>query len=156
MKFRATLLGFTLLALLLAARPGGAQDAEVYKNVSSQRLEKILDGLEIRYKKTPGPKDGIHYYDFTRNNYKIRLHNYNGQDLWIDCLFKDRVALEDVNRWNVRAKFSRAVQVKDGDKVSVSLENQIDCLGGTTDAFIRQFILRFDGEIRDFVNFVSR
>src|SRR3974377_1825978 len=146
-----------VLALLVAiASPAGGQ--QVYKSVTTDKLEKILAELKVDYKKTSGDKANVHFYDFTRNGFKIRLHNYEGKDLWIDALFTDPVAPEDVNRWNVRAKFSRAVLLKDKNagKTTVSLENQFDCTGGCTDAFVRQFIVRFDGEVRDFAEFVRK
>lgn len=147
-------LGPVSIALVLVfAACGHAQ--QVYKNLASSKLEKILTDLSIDYKKTNGDKDGIHFYDYTRNGYKIRLHNYHGKDLWIDAVFTDKLTPDDVNRWNVRAKFSRCVLLNTNDKITVSLENQYDCLGGCTDAIVRQFVVRFDGEVRDFVEFLK-
>lgn len=150
---RATVPGIVLLGLLLWPLGGGAQDPEVYREVKPERLEKILAGLNIKYEKKDGTKPGVVYYDFKRGDQKVRLHNYNGADLWIDSLFNDKATLATVNGWNVKAKFSRAVLLKDGE---VSLENQIDCLGGVTDAIIRQFISRFDGEIKGFTAHLSK
>jgi hypothetical protein len=148
------LLGPVSVALsLVFAASGHAQ--QVYKNVASNKLEKILTDLSIDFKKTNGDKDGIHFYDYSRNGYKIRLHNYHGKDLWIDAVFTDKMSADDANRWNVRAKFSRCVLLNTNDKATVSLENQFDCLGGCTDAIVRQFVVRFDGEVRDFVEFVK-
>lgn len=128
---------------------------KVYRNVSPQKLEAILKELKIDFDKSKGKAEGIDFYDFVRNDYKIRLHNYRGNDLWIDAQFADKMTHDDINRWNVMAKFSRAVQLK-GDRPAVSLESQIDCLGGTTDAIIRQFITRFDGELTQFSQYVSK
>ncbi len=75
--------------------------------------------------------------------------------MWIDAVFTDKMSADDANRWNVRAKFSRCVLLNTNDKATVSLENQFDCLGGCTDAIVRQFVVRFDGEVRDFVEFVK-
>jgi hypothetical protein len=147
-------IGPIILGLALAI-PAAAPAQEVFKNVSSVRLEKLLADMDISYKKVNGTRDGVYFYDFTRNNYKIRLHNYEGKDLWIDALFSDRMSPENVNRWNVQAKFSRCVLLTNNDKNTVSLENQIDCLGGCTDAIIRQFITRFDTEVRNFAAFVK-
>ncbi len=146
-------LGPVVLGLVLAFAPDASAQA-VYKNVSVQTVERILNELGIQYKKSNGNKEGIHFYDYTRNGFKIRLHNYNGQDLWIDALWSDPLTIEDCNRWNVRAKFSRAVLLNNNGKNVVSLENQFDCLGGVTDAIVRQFIVRFDGEVRDFAEFI--
>ncbi len=146
-------LGPVVLGLFLTLAPAAPAQA-VYKNVSSQTVERILGDLGIQYKKSNGNKEGIHFYDYTRNGFKIRLHNYNGQDLWIDALWSDPLTMEDCNRWNVRAKFSRAVLLNNQGKNVVSLENQFDCLGGVTDAIVRQFIVRFDNEVRDFAEFI--
>lgn len=128
---------------------------KAYRLVTPEKLEAVLDNLKIDFKKVKGKVEGVDFYDFEKNNFKIRLHNYQGKDLWIDAMFTDKASLEDINRWNVRAKFSRAVLLK-GDKESLSLESQLDCLGGVTDAIIRQFITRFDGELKDFTKFLSK
>jgi hypothetical protein len=142
------------LALLIAV-PAVAQEQPVYKNVPSASLERILGELKIQYKKTAGDKAGFFYYEFERKGYRIRLHNYAGKDLWLEALSSDRLSLKDVNRWNQQAKFSRCVLLTGNGKMTVSLESQLDCLGGVTDATVRQFIRRFDGEVRDFAMFVN-
>jgi hypothetical protein len=147
-------IGPIILGLVLAT-PQAAHSQEVFKNVSSARLERLLADMNITYKKSSGTRDGVHFYDYTRNGYKIRLHNYEGKDLWIDALFSDRMSPENVNRWNIGAKFSRCVLLTSNEKINVSLENQLDCLGGCTDAIIRQFITRFDTEVRNFAEFVK-
>ena len=133
-----------------------AEKSPVQRIVTSAKLESILQDMKIKYSKTAGKNEGVHYYDYERNNFKVRLHNYQGRDLWLDVHFTEKMSLEEVNQWNVRAKFSRAVQVKNADKQSTSLESQIDCEGGITDGMIRQFILRFDGEIKSFVQFLTK
>jgi hypothetical protein len=139
------------------AAPAPAQNKDkVQRSVSSAKLESILQDMKIKYDKTAGKEDGIHFYDFERNTFRIRLHNYQGRDLWIDVRFNDQTNLKDINEWNIRAKFSRAVLLKEGDKQSTSLEAQIDCLGGITDGMIRQFIVRFDGELKSFVQFLTK
>ena len=160
-----------MLAALLSASTGPAQDRskkeaeekkaapadnkQIYRNVIPEKLEAILKSMKIEYTKVKGKTDGIWFYDFERNDYKIRLHNYQGNDLWIDAHFNDKLPLDEVNKWNVRAKFSRAVQLTSG-KQTVSLESQIDCVGGVTDGIIRQFIQRFDGELMQFSKFLSK
>jgi len=141
------------VALLCGLAVGQTQDV-VYRSVSSEKLESILKELEITYKKAPGKKDDIFSYDFERKGTKIRLYNYGGEDLWIESDFTEKANLEEVNRWNMRAKFSRAVLVKDGDSATISLESQVDCTLGITDGMMRQFVQRFDGEIQAFANFL--
>lgn len=158
------LLGVLAMGVLLIStafaqeqgQPDKIDKLKVQRSVPSAKLESILEDMKIKYSKTAGKNEGIHYYDFERNNFKVRLHNYQGRDLWIDVQFTEKMSLAEVNQWNVRAKFSRAVLVKNGDKQSTSLESQIDCEGGVTDGMIRQFILRFDGEIKTFVQFLTK
>lgn len=152
------LLAVALLALCL---PASAQDKKekkstVYRNVSVEKLESILEDMKIEFNKTEGKSKGIWFYDFERSNFKVRLHNYQGHDLWIDVVFTDKISLKEINAWNVRAKFSRAVQVKNDDRITTSLEAQLDCEGGVTDGMIRQFILRFDDEIKNFVQHLTK
>ena len=152
----AVVLGLLMLGWFTAA-PAPAQNKDkVQRSVSSAKLESILADMKIKYDKTAGKEDGIHCYDFERNTFRIRLHNYQGRDLWIDVRFNDQTTLKEINEWNIRAKFSRAVLLKEGDKQSTSLEAQIDCLGGITDGMIRQFIVRFDGELKSFVQFLTK
>ena len=133
-----------------------AEKSPVQRIVTSAKLEGILQDMKIKYSKTAGKNEGIHYYDYERNNFKVRLHNYQGRDLWLDVHFTEKMTLKEINDWNVQAKFSRAVMVKNAGKQSTSLESQIDCEGGITDGMIRQFILRFDGEIKTFVQFLTK
>jgi hypothetical protein len=156
MLYRCSALTALLSFATLVPAFAGAPETKVYRSVSGEKLEKILKDLDIDATKSKGPKEGIFFYDFTRDKLKVRLHSYGGQDLWIESVFTDALTLEDVNRWNVRAKFSRAVLVKTEGKSSVSLECQLDCLGGVTDPIVRQFISRFDGELKDFVKFTTK
>ncbi len=159
MLARKSLTALGLLTLFLSmdsAAPAQEKD-KVQRGVTSAKLESILQDMKIKYdKKSDAKNEGVHFYDFERNKFKVRLHNYNGRDLWLDIHFTDKIALEEINQWNVRAKFSRAVLLKDRDKQSTSLESQIDCEGGVTDGMIRQFILRFDAETKSFVEFITK
>lgn len=150
------LAGVSIVGWVLACGLAAAQDqVTVVHSVTSAKLEGILKELGIDFKKAPGSKEkeGVFSYDFERQGHKIRLYNYGGEDLWIESDFTDKATLDDANRWNMRAKFSRAVLVKDAKNTSLSLESQIDCTLGVTDGMIRQFVRHFDNEIQAFVKF---
>ena len=147
---------FAVVALIACASSAPGDDEKVYRNVTSDRLEVVLKELGVEYKKVPGKAEGVHAYDFERNNFKVRLYNYQGKDLWVDAFFSDGLTLEEVNQWNSRAKFSRAVLIKANEKPAVSLESQLDCMGGVSDGMVRQFVRRFDGEIAQFVKYLSK
>jgi hypothetical protein len=130
--------------------------SKVYRTVSNDAVEKILQSLELKYQKAERKdKDNTTmYFDFTRGGQSFRLYNY-GNDLWIECTFEKKLMAADINRWNADAKFSRLVLIEQKDKTILSLEAQLDCLGGVTDAVIKQYINRFDEEAKKFAKFAK-
>ena len=130
--------------------------SKVYRTVSNDAVEKILQSLELKYQKAERKdKDSTTmYFDFTRGGQPFRLYNY-GNDLWIECTFEKKLIAADINRWNAEAKFSRLVLIEQKDKTILSLESQLDCLGGVTDAAIKQYINRFDEEAKKFAKFAK-
>lgn len=168
---RFAIIGFVLTALAMLAAgsmaPGTAQDdvkkpeqkvepKKVYRNVSTEKLESILKDLKIDFERGKSKDDGVAVYTFEKQGRSLRLKNHGGKDLWIDTEYTaEKITPEMVNEWNVQAKFSRAVRLK-GDKGIVSLEAQLDCVGGATDAIIRQFITRFEGEVQRFTQFSKK
>ena len=141
---------------LWCAVAAGQSRAVVHQSVSNDKLETILKDLGAQYQKEAGKKEGFFTYRFERRGYKVRLDNYGGADLWIEADFSDKASPDFVNRWNMRAMFSRAVLVKSGTRPMISLESQIDCSLGVTDGMVRQFIERFDTEIGSFVRFLKK
>jgi hypothetical protein len=130
--------------------------SKIHRNVSNDAIEKILQSLELKYQKAErkDKDNAIMYFDFTRGAQPFRLYNY-GNDLWIECTFEKKLKAEDINRWNADAKFSRLVLIEQKDKTILSLEAQLDCLGGVTDAMIKQYINRFDEEAKKFAKFLK-
>jgi hypothetical protein len=144
-----------VVSLLLLPGVAAAQD-KVFRTVSNDTVEKVLQGLELKYEKEERKnKNGpILYFTFSRGEQKYGLYNY-GNDLWIESTFDKKLRLEDVNRWNSQAKFSRLVLIDQKDKTTLSLEAQLDAVGGLTEASIRQFINRFDEEAKTFAKFMK-
>lgn len=154
---RSMRLWLCMTTLVVSAGSARAQDpapkVKVFQTITADHLEKLLKDLGISYKKTLGLPLGSVDYNFARNNFRIRLHNTNGQDLWIDAFFV-KIPAEDVNRWNRQARLSRAVLISTGPVVSLSLEAQLVCAGGVTEGMIKQFITNFDKEVQDFAAFL--
>jgi hypothetical protein len=150
-RLSAVLVCFSMcLALPLVAYSQG----KVYKNVSNDTVETILKGLDLKFQKEERKsKEGsIFLFDFKRGDNSFRLFNYQS-DLWIECTYEKSMKPEDVNRWNADAKFSRLVVIQEDKKTILSLESQLDCAGGVTDAVVKQYINRFDEEAKKFVKF---
>jgi hypothetical protein len=145
----------TCVALLLSPAAGRSQpEDKVYRTVPPAVLEDILQDLNVRFKKTSGKEAGTYFYDYERNNYKIRLHTFAGRDLMLDAIFGS-TTVDRINQWNIRAKFSRGVLYPGNGKPYASVESNLDCVGGVTLGAIKQFIRRFDGEVRDFDNLLA-
>jgi hypothetical protein len=146
----------TVFALLLAANGAAQEKTEVVpRTASSELVEKTLAGLDTRYEKKEGKTPNLYFYNYERNRYKIRLGNHGGKLLWLSAAFP-RTSPEQINAWNVRAKFSRAVLNRDGNQENAVIEAQFDCAGGITAGVLRQFLLRFDEEVRNFDQFLSQ
>lgn len=144
------------LAFLLVASPWPvrAQDETVHKQLTSEQMENILKSLNVEYKKVDGGREGTYFYDFTRQNYKLRLHFFGGKDIMLDALFKD-FPLDKLNQWNTKAKFSRASLHKDDKGPFTAVESNLDILGGVTQGTIEQFFKSFDQEVRAFDTFIG-
>jgi Putative bacterial sensory transduction regulator len=142
---------FVCFALFLLPIVGQSQ-GKVYRTVNNETVEKILTSLELKFQKEERKnKDAtIMIYDFKRGDNSFRLFNYQS-DLWIECTHEKSMKAEDVNRWNADAKFSRLVVIQEKEKTILSLESQLDCAGGVTDAVVKQYINRFDEEAKRFL-----
>ena len=139
-----------LLVLVLHTTPSPSQDTKVYKNISMEKLEEILKGLAIDFKKTPSPTNKkLTIFTFERNKYKLALHAFAGQDLMLVAEFP-AVPLAFINQWNRGAQFSRAVLYQDAKNDFSTLEANLDVAGGVTDDTIRHFIRRYDDELKRF------
>jgi hypothetical protein len=125
----------------------------VYAPVAGQKLEAILKGLNIVYEKSDTKKEGHDAFTFDAHDFKVRLVNFGGKDLMIDAQFK-KIPLEDVNRWNLEKKFIRAVAHKVNGKEYTALEMNLDCEAGTTDGILRNFIIGFHEDVRQFAKYV--
>ncbi len=141
------------LVLVLASVPGRAQE-KVLRELSKEQTEEILQKLKITYKKVPSKRDDVVFYDFEREGHPVRLYWYGGKDLMLDVVFP-RIPLEQLNAWNVRAKFSRACLHKEEKGEFAALESNLDLLGGVTEGTVRQFLTTFDEEVKQFAKFVN-
>jgi len=66
--------------------PGGGN----LQVIGDEQLAKILQGLDIKPKKSTNKNGTRHLFDFERNKYKYRLSSFEGKDLMIE---------RDVQRW---------------------------------------------------------
>jgi len=143
-------------ALAWHGAPAQAQNKDkVYRKVSPAQLEGILGGMSIKFTKTqPKGLADDWDYDFDRNGFKVRFTLSNGKLLWLSAFFP-KTTLEKINKWNVDAKFSRAVLDRIQDREYAIVESQLDAGGGVTEEMIRQFIRRFDEEVSKFDQYLK-
>jgi Putative bacterial sensory transduction regulator len=151
-------IAFALLATVTFAVLGSAPSLQaqdkVFTNFSTAQIEQILTDLNLEFKKTASKTDGIFFYDYKRDKNSIRLHYFKGKDLMLDVLLKDN-SLDTLNRWNRRAKFSRASLHKDDKGAYTALESNLDLVGGVTARNVAHFIRTFHDEIPEFERFLG-
>jgi Putative bacterial sensory transduction regulator len=143
------------LVVLAAATPGSAQVKEkIYRSLTPAQVEGILNEMKISFKKTqPADAPKTYNFQFERNSYEIHLSLNDGKRLWIMAFFP-RAPLETINKWNINAKFSRAVVDRVDGKELAIVEYQLDINGGATESMVKQFIARFDSEVARFDQFL--
>ena len=146
---------FLAAALIVSADAASAQE-KVYTSLTTDQMEQILKGMNAEYKKTASPTlEGIFFYDITKGKHTIRLHYFKGKDLMVDSLFKE-YPLDNVNKWNRRTKFNRAVLYQDpkGGQF-VALESNLDLAGGVSENAIRRFIQTYKTDMLAFEKFLG-
>jgi len=149
-RFWWTWILVTGLAIGCYPTPSLAQQKEkVYRRITTPQVETILNALDIDYRKNKDKKQANTYFYEYGAKYKIVLGFHNGTHLWLTANFP-KTAPETINKWNVDAKFSRAVLFNLNNKETATVESQLDCAGGVTEGMIRQFLLRFDAEVENF------
>jgi hypothetical protein len=131
-----------------------AQDEKVVRSLSPEATEKMLQDLKIDFKKTSSKKGDEHFYDFTREAFKIRLTHFSPEEIKLDCVFRG-ISIELVNQWNSSSRLSRAVYYKDASGELSILEYGLDISGGVTAGTIKQFVVRFDDLLKKFDKYVN-
>src|SRR5438270_433108 len=131
---RGLLIGAAMLFLVSAGR---AQDDKIVKSLSPEETEAFLKKLEVEFKKVDAKVPGVTLFDFKRKNFSMRFHNFDGKDVMLDALFP-AMPLERVNEWNTKAKFTRATLQRDAKGVFVTLESNLDLIGGVSEGGFRQ------------------
>lgn len=149
--YRTMLSAVIFIAVVSTAQ---AQEDKVFRALSPEATEKMLLDLKIDFKKASSKKGDEHYYEFTRDGFKIRLTHYSPQELKLDCVFRG-ISLENVNHWNFTSRQGRAVYYKDQTGEVTLLEYSLDVSGGVTAGTIQQFIVRFDTELKKYDKYVN-
>src|SRR5436309_1395607 len=143
---KTTLLACVAVLLMPALAPA----QEVFKEITSERLEELLRTMKIDYKKDDAGK-GTTFYDYKSKGFDLRLTSFGGNDLMIDCIWNAAAPLAKLNQWNLKRYHVRAVLYDNNGKPYVALESNLDCLGGVSESIIRHFITMFwDKDVRDF------
>lgn len=131
-----------------------AQEDKVFRSITPAATEKLLESLKIEFKKSSSKKGDEHYYDFTRNSFKIRLNYFSAQELMLDCIFRG-MSIDKINQWNSTTKLTRCSSHKDSNGDFSLLEYGLDLSGGVTEGTIKQFILRFDDELKKYDKYLN-
>jgi hypothetical protein len=130
------------------------QDDKVFRALSPEATEKLLQDLKIEYKKTSSKKGDEHYYDLLRDTFKVRLTHFSPREMKLDCVFRG-MPIDAVNAWNSSTRFSRASHLKESTGELTLLDYALDLSGGATTGTVKQFVLRFDEELKKYDKFVA-
>src|SRR5438105_4070134 len=101
----ARMILFTSVVFLMLVPGVHAQDDKVLRALTPEAAEKLLQDLKIEFKKSSSKKGDEHYYDFTRNSFKIRLTHFSPEELMLDCVFRG-LPFEKINQWNAATRLS--------------------------------------------------
>ena len=148
---RLLLSAFTIFVFLVPCATG--QDDKVFRALTPEATEKLLQDLKIEFKKSTPKKGNEHFFDFTRENFRIRLTLFGKDELMLDCVFRG-IPLDKVNQWNASTKVTRANWSKDASGELTVLEYGLDISGGATAGTFKAFITRFDDELKKYDKFV--
>jgi hypothetical protein len=153
--FRSSWMVLVVAVIFVAVVPcAHAQDDKAFRELTSDAAEKLLKELKIEYTKSSAKKGDEHYYDFQRNNFKIRLTYVSPKELMLDCVFRG-VPLEKVNQYNTITRVARAIWQRDNSGSFTLLEYGLDISGGATVGTLKQYLTRFDDELRTYDKFVA-
>ena len=132
-----------------ATQPGKelAKEEQTFKEVSAERLEKILADLKIKFTKVP-LKGGLPVYRYQSKETTIVLTNW-GKDMMLEAKFP-KLPLANVNQYNLDRKFIRTVAYKNKLGEYTGLEANLNFQGGVTDSIVRNFIAVFEEDAREF------
>ncbi len=151
---RALVLGIGGLALAFlqaAPIPGQVSDTGGPGKIASTTVESALKELRIPYQKMATPANAQrHVYGLNWNGNPVTLFNLHGDALMLQHR-RPKAAIEKVNAWNVNAVFSRAYNGPNESFLELTLDGQV----GTTPAAVKQFLRRFEGELRNFSAFLG-
>src|SRR6185369_5673073 len=148
-----TRMSLCALTVFLLIVPGALSQDQVFRSVTPDAVEKMLQENKIEFKKsTPKQGDEV-YFDFTRNNFRVRLTVFSKEEMMLDCVFRG-VTLEKVNQWNASTRLTRVNWTKDTSGEMTVLEYGLDISGGATANTFKQFINRYDEELKKYDKFV--
>jgi hypothetical protein len=131
-----------------------AQEDKVIRSLTPEAAEALLKEFKIDFVKSSAKKGDEHYYDFKREGFKVRLTYFSATEVMVDCVFRG-IPIDKVNAWNASTRFSRASYHKDGSGEFTLLEYSLDLTGGVTVGAVKQFIVRFDDELKKYDRHVT-
>lgn len=143
---------FAVVAFFIAPL-AHAQDAKPATELTPEATAKILQELKIEFNKTASKKGDEHYFEFTRNSYRIRLTQFSPTELMLDCVFRG-IPLDKVNEWNQLSRFAHVSLHRDASGDVTLLAYSLDVAGGVTAATVQQFLNRFDDELKKYDRFI--
>src|SRR5688500_9660964 len=107
MAYHSRMLAAALFVFIILAPFTRAQDDKVFRTITPEAIEKVLQEMKIEFNKHASKKGEEHFFEFTRHTYRIRLTRFSPEELLLDCAFRG-ASLDKVNGWNTLTRVTRA------------------------------------------------
>ncbi len=151
---RVRMLIASLVVFIVIVPSSLAQEDKLQRDLAPEGIEKLLQELKIEFKKTASKKGDEHYFDFVRSNFRVRWTLFPSKDVMLDCVFAG-VTIEKLNEWNAFTRVTRASFHKENTGDITILEYGLDLTAGHSTGMLKQYLARFDDELKKYEKFVT-
>ena len=143
------------LVIFIAVVPSSlAQEDKLQRDLTPEGVEKLLQELKIEFKKVTSKKGDEHYFDFMRSNFRVRWTLFPSKDVMLDCVFAG-ISIEKLNEWNAFTRVTRASVHKENTGEITILEYGLDLSAGHSTGMLKQYLARFEDELKKYEKFIS-
>lgn len=131
--------------LVVAAAESGAQGPRRFDRLTGDSFESALKDIGTRYQ-----REGNVFFLNVLPNAKTKIEIYEPLQAAVGFHTFPGITLTQVNDWNIKAVFSRAVHLGNDNPPGARLESDFDCDGGFDTRGVTRFLERYTKSLRDF------
>ncbi len=144
----------SLVVFIVVIPNARAQDEKLQRDLTHEAISGFLQEQKIEFKKTASKAGDEHYFDFVRGNFRVRWTLFSSKDVMLDCVFPG-MPIEKVNQWNGFTRVARASYHKENTGELTILEYGMDLSAGYSRGMLKQYLARFEDELKKYEKFVT-